>query len=489
MDEKHTNSVHMEEERPHEHAMAVSKAVANYEEAQHAQTKVAAVKENWKGMLWCAYMFFICVMFGYDSLAGNIVISITQFREDFGYPYDGGYVVSADWQLAFQAATLGGLVIGGWVTGLVVNRWGRQVCVLGGYMLTIGGVFLQYFSRNTADYFGAKLLTGIPLGEISPLVIRGSITAGTNFAIVLGQLLGYGVTRQASFLEGAMQYKVIFAVQWGFAGVGLAILPFFPESPYWLVAHGRIEKARHNIVRLHNADYDVDGHLAEISEALAKDRSENEEQASFADCFKRDHWQRTLACVSIIFIQNACGNSTAKAFDASVGMSGVMVVGNLCGTWLVEQFGRRGTALYGTATLCVTLFLIGILACINSSGAIWGQVAFMGVWSFVYQASIGSVAWPIISENPSSRLRVQCQALATIMNGLSACIWGFALPYAINPDQGNLGGKIAFVFGAVLVFAVVPETKGRTYVEIDELYNNGVSPRKFKETNLVSIVQ
>jgi hypothetical protein len=49
------------------------------------------------------------------------------------------------------------------------------------------------------------------------------------FAIVLGQLLGYGVTRQASFLEGAMQYKVIFAVQWGFAGVGLAILPFFPE--------------------------------------------------------------------------------------------------------------------------------------------------------------------------------------------------------------------------------------------------------------------
>lgn len=57
------------------------------------------------------YTFFICVMFGYDSLAGNIVVSIAQFRKDFGYEYGGDYVVSADWQLAFQGATLGGMLI------------------------------------------------------------------------------------------------------------------------------------------------------------------------------------------------------------------------------------------------------------------------------------------------------------------------------------------------------------------------------------------
>ena len=76
------------------------------------------------------------------------------------------------------------------------------------------------------------------------------------------------------------------------------------------------------------------------------------------------------------------GLSVAKAFDASVGMSGVMVVGNLCGAFFVEKFGRRGTALYGTAVLCFTLFMIGILASISTPNAIWGQVAFMGVWSF-----------------------------------------------------------------------------------------------------------
>lgn len=80
-----------------------------------------------------------------------------------------------------------------------------------------------------------------------------------------------------------------------------------------------------------------------------------------------------------------------------------------------------------------------------------------------------------------------------MMNGLSSCIWGFSLPYAINPDQGNLGGKIAFVFGATMVFCTVfvyfciPETKGRTYIEIDELWTRRVAPRHFSKTNLVTI--
>lgn len=184
------------------------------------------------------------------------------------------------------------------------------------------------------------------------------------------------------------------------------------------------------------------------------------------------------------------GLAPGKAFDATVGLSGMMVVGNICGWFLVESLGRRGTALYGCMVLCVTLMLIGVVACINTPNAIWVQVAFMAVWSFVYQATIGSCAWPIIAENPTSRLRGPTQALSTMMNGLSGAIWAFALPYAVNPDQGNLGGKIGFVFGGILIFAVVfiffmiPESKGRSYAEMDELWTQGIAPRKFASTQL-----
>lgn len=113
----------------------------------------------------------------------------------------------------------------------------------------------------------------------------------------------------------------------------------------------------------------------------------------------------------------------------------------------------------------------------------------------MYQGTVGSVAWPISAENPTSRLRAPTQSLSTITNGLSSCIWSFSLPYAINPDQGNLAGKIAFVFGAVLVFATifiyffVPETKGRTYIEIDELWARGTPARKFQETKIVTVTE
>lgn len=170
------------------------------------------------------------------------------------------------------------------------------------------------------------------------------------------------------------------------------------RSPYWLVAHGRHEKARHNIAKVHDSDYDIDGHMAEIHDSLARQHADNESQGSISECFSRKHIVRTLVASSMFFIQNASGNawvigymsyfmqlggmSAPKSFDTTVGMSGLMVVGNICGWFLVEKFGRRGTALYGTGILCITLFVIGILACVNSSGALWGQVAFMGIWSF-----------------------------------------------------------------------------------------------------------
>lgn len=55
-----------------------------------------------------AYMFFVCIMFGYDALAGSVVISVAEFRKDFGFRYGNEYVVSAAWQLGFQAAFFAG---------------------------------------------------------------------------------------------------------------------------------------------------------------------------------------------------------------------------------------------------------------------------------------------------------------------------------------------------------------------------------------------
>lgn len=67
--------------------------------------------------------------------------------------------------------------------------------------------------------------------EIAPLAIRGALTSGMRFSIVLGQLIGFGVMRQTTLGQypGPMSCRILFAVKWGYAAVGLAFLSFFPE--------------------------------------------------------------------------------------------------------------------------------------------------------------------------------------------------------------------------------------------------------------------
>jgi uncharacterized membrane protein YqgA involved in biofilm formation len=54
--------------------------------------------------------------------------------------------------------------------------------------------------------------------------------------------------------------------------------------------------------------------------------------------------------------------------------SSAVLFGNMIGWIFIERFGRRSTALYGSITLSLTLFLIGIAAVIPSKNAIWVQV-------------------------------------------------------------------------------------------------------------------
>jgi len=68
-----------------------------------------------------------------------------------------------------------------------------------------------------------------------------------------------------------------------------------------------------------------------------------------------------------------------------------------------------------------------------------------------------------------------------------SCAVNQILPYLLNPDKANLGGKITFVFfGTSLpvclyLFFCLPEMKGRSVVEIEEMFTERVPARKFKD--------
>lgn len=161
------------------------------------------------------------------------------------------------------------------------------------------------------------MLTGVPLGvfitiaptycsEIAPFALRGAVTAAVNWSIVFGQCLAYVVARQTQYAANASSYRTLFAVQWPFAVVALMVLPWFPESPYFLIEQGKEEKARVNVGRLFGKDIDGEGLLASVKadlEVNAKAKGE----ASFKECFRGVNKVRTLIAMSAFFIQGVSG--------------------------------------------------------------------------------------------------------------------------------------------------------------------------------------
>lgn len=487
-----------------------------YDNNQLSLSWIQAVRANPRAILWCCYALFTCIMYGYDVLAGAIVIAIARFRQDYGSPFEGAYVIPAKWQLAFTGASFAGLIVSSVITGFCAKRFGRQVCMAGAYMITVLAVFLQFFSDGSLRIFCvSKFFTGMPLGtfitiaptycsEIAPLVVRSTTTAAVSWCSTFGQLLAYAVMCRTSLYDSPNSYRIIFAVQWGFAAVALIILPFFPESPYHLVTQGKIEKAKRNMVRINGPGFDIEGSLSSIQVAI--DAEKNAEKVGFAECFRGTNRLRTFIGVSIFFI---CANSgTAwvmgfmsyfmilggmnpnNAYVASVGLCILQLGGNMASWVVIEKFGRRKTCVWGTFTLIVSLIMIGIMSVVRVKSAIIAQVAFMGVWSFAYQATIGGASWVVLTEVPTSALRGHTQSLGTLTTGLTGMFWSFVLPYCVNPDEANMGGKVAFMYGGMLllcffpVYWYYPETKGRTFAEIDLLFNMGIPPRKFHKTKL-----
>lgn len=134
------------------------------------------------------------------------------------------------------------------------------------------------------------------------------------------------------------------------------------------------------------------------------------------------------------------------------------------------------------------MLAIGILDCIpgRPSGVIWAESSLMITWNFAYDLSVGPICFVIISEASATRVRSRSIAVATAAQGILGIVMTVAIPYMINADEADMQGKLGFFFGGLAALSCVwayfrmPETMGRTYEELDLLFDRRVPARQFK---------
>lgn len=228
---------------------------------------------------------------------------------------------------------------------------------------------------------------------------------------------------------------------------------------------------------------------------------------SYWDCFTGFERRRTeIACLCFAgqvlsgssFAYNASyffeqvGLPTETTYSLNLGGTGLALVGTLVNWFaLMPYFGRRAIYVTGMFTMGMILYLIGILNVWNSKDSVGMTQAILTLaWTFCFQLSAGQLGWAIPAEIGSTRLRQKTVCLARNSYYIISVIAGVLQPYFMNPQAWNLRGYTGFIWGstAMLVFVWsyfrLPETKGRTYEQLDVLFAKKVSARKFATTSV-----
>lgn len=278
-------------------------------------------------------------------------------------------------------------------------------------------------------------------------------------------------------------------------------LPFAPESPWYLVRQDRLDEARATLTSLYGSEEEVNIKLAAIEQTVHEDRLAKESR--WIDCFRGTNRIRTFisiggfACqhfAGIIFVLGystyffqLAGLDTSKSFDLGVGVTACGLAGNLLSWVVVNSYGRRKVFVQGMFVLTTLLLLIGILDVIPTGAAKWVQAACTVIYAFVYFLTIGAMAFVILGETSSPTLRAKTVGLASATQATFGIIMNFTIPYMVDPDEANLKGKVGFVFGGLCLIASIasyffcPELKGRTFNEINTMFEARVPPRKMGE--------
>ncbi|KAJ9650158.1 hypothetical protein H2198_010520 [Neophaeococcomyces mojaviensis] len=275
-----------------------------------------------------------------------------------------------------------------------------------------------------------------------------------------------------------------------------------PESPWWLSSRDMDDKALKSLEKLGcSQPGEAQKRLAVIKVTLEKVRAETE-GVTYIECFRGSNLRRTIISIAplsiqaiggVIFIagystyyQQLAGYSTSESFSLFIALQLCSMFGNVCSWDLVDRLGRRFMTFWGSLILTILLLITGGLATAGDTRSIKGAIALMILYGWIYNVSIGSTAYNLLTEVATSRLRVKTIAIGIMCQSLWYTMWSFVLPYLFNPDHANLGAKIAFIYGALSILCTIylwfyqVETAGRSYEELDEMFMKRISARKFK---------
>jgi MFS transporter, SP family, general alpha glucoside:H+ symporter len=485
-------------------------------EAERRLGFLSSVKVYRKAVAWSMLLSLTVVMEGFDTYLLGALFAQVPFREAYGRELPNGtYQLTAPWQTGLTNAPRVGQILGLLINGIVAEKIGYRKTMIGSLAILIGFIFVVFFAQSIVQLLVGEFLLGIPWGvfqtlpvtyaaEVCPIHLRAYLTSYINLCWAMGKLISAGTMRGMLTRTDQYAYRIPFALQWIWPIPIIIGVLFAPESPWWLVRQGRATEAKKSLSRLaSNGKTELE--FEQTLEVMVQTNETEKELvagARYQDCFKSANRRRTEIACGTWMVQTLCGFSLipystyfylqaglnpSNSFSMSIGNSGIAIAGFFTSWFLMRRIGRRTLYMTGLCLLITLHLTIGFvsLADRDNVAAQWAIGSMLLVISFSYNCTIGPVCYPLVAEMPSTRLRTKTVVLARNAYLVADIISNILIPRMLNPTAWNWGAKSGFFWAGMssmcLLYAFfrVPETKDRTYQELDLLFEQKVPPRKF----------
>ncbi|CAG9861689.1 unnamed protein product [Phyllotreta striolata] len=350
-----------------------------------------------------------------------------------------------------------------------------------------GSVALMIVARCLFGFCGCNIVISIYLVEICEDHNRGKFGCYLGIFNQIGHLFGY-VT--GPFFSIKVFSLIIISPVLLFIFIFLAM----PESPVYLLKNGKEKECKSALwkLRSNKTEEEIELDLMKLKESL-----KNERQGKIADLFKkRENFLAMILSFLPLLIKFSSGVTTiftflAPFFDqAGTSLSGdtvaiivavVKITFFILASFIIERFGRRKLLILSSTGTAIPLFTIGIyfyLQSINSSVLVniqWLPLASLLLTVCLFGIGLGPIAQIVLSELPSAELR----AVSISVVHSTGNVVAFALASSYPIVSESLGTQwcvwwfsMNCIVGAILMYFFLPETKGKSFVEIQNMLKN-----------------
>lgn len=425
-----------------------------------------------------------------------------------------------DWNLQNSAGVIGwitsavmfGAIFGGALAGQLSDRLGRRKMILISALVFTVGSILSGIAPNDGQYYliGVRILLGLAVGaasalvpaymsEMAPARLRGRLSGINQTMIVSGMLLSYIV----DFLLKNLPETIAWRLMLSLAAVPALILFFgvlrLPESPRFLIKNNKIDEARKVLGYLRSKKEAIDSEVKQIQETASEEKKANQ-KASWGTLFSPKYRYLVIAGVGVaafqqfqganaifyyipLIVQKATGQAASSELMWPIIQGVILVLGSLLFLVIADKFNRRALLTMAGTVMGLSFILPAIINLIVPHANPMMIVVFLCIYVAFYSFTWAPLTWVIVGEIFPLVIRGRASGLASSFNWIGSFLVGLLFPIM----TATMSQEAVFaIFGVICLLGVlfirtrVPETRGHTLEEIEEI---GEKDAKLKAGN------